>query len=208
MNPKHWLHALASAVLLVLPLVTQADYVADNNEIAAMKAKILKNPPTTATLTAAPYPGSKLDAECSADQSASNQPETMVYCLYTLDPLDKVKAYLSGPGKPGGGVWAIADTDDVVEGGWVKVAGVTQVRYFVSAKKKAAAAQAASNPSPAPAPTPAAQPVAAQGAVAAAPSQSTPTASENTKQDEKADVSDMAGKAAETANKLKGLFGH
>ena len=76
------LSTITIAVVLALPIVALSDYVADDSEIAAMKAKILKNPPTAETLTAPPYPGSQLDAECSADQSATNQADPMVYCLY------------------------------------------------------------------------------------------------------------------------------
>ena len=109
------LSTITIAVVLALPIVALGDYVADDSEIAAMKAKILKNPPTAETLTAPPYPGSQLDAECSADQSATNQADPMVYCLYTKDSLDKVKAYLAGPGKPAAWVSVFADTDDVAE---------------------------------------------------------------------------------------------
>ena len=113
MNISSWLSTITIAGVLALPIVALGDYVADDSEIAAMKAKILKNPPTAETLTAPPYPGSKLDAECSADQSATNQADPMVYCLYTKDSLDKVKAYLAGPGKPAAWVSVFADTDDV-----------------------------------------------------------------------------------------------
>jgi hypothetical protein len=123
--------------VLALPGVAPADYVADDSEIAAMKAKILKSPPTAENPTAPPYSGSQLDAECSADQSASNRANPMVYCLCTKDSLDKVKAYLAGPGKPAAWVSAFADKDDVTVNSRVTVADVTQVRYSVSAKRKA-----------------------------------------------------------------------
>jgi len=85
MKYSSWLSTITVAGVLALPGVALADYVADDSEIAAMKAKILKNPPTADTLTAPPYPGSQLDAECSARQGASNQREPMVYCLQTRD---------------------------------------------------------------------------------------------------------------------------
>jgi hypothetical protein len=187
-----WLSAITAAGVLALPIVALGDYVADDSEIAAMKAKILKSPPTAETLTAPPYPGSQLDAECSADQSATHRAEPMVYCLYTRDSLDKVKAYLAGPGKPAAWVSVFADEDDVTVDGRVTVADVTQVRYFVHAKKKAAAQAEASNP-PAPATT-AATPSATAAAGGTAPA-------------ENSGAADTAGKAVEAVNKLKGLFG-
>jgi hypothetical protein len=199
-----WLSAVMAAGVLALPIAALADYVADDSEIAAMKAKILKNPPTAETLTAQPYPGSQLDAECSADQSASNQADPMVYCLYTKDSLDKVKAYLAGPGKPAAWVSVFADKDDVAVRGQVTVADVTQVRYFISAKRKAAAQAAAANPPTAPA-----------AATAAAPSPTTPNAGTASAAEatqpaspaEKSDATPTAEKAVEAVNKLKGLFG-
>ena len=198
------LSTVTIAVVLALPIAALGDYVADDSEIAAMKAKILKNPPTAETLTAPPYPGSQLDAECSADQSATNQADPMVYCLYTKDSLDKVKAYLAGPGKPAAWVSVFADTDVVAEKGIVKIADVTQVRYFISAKRKAAAQAAAANPPPAPA---------APAAKAPSPSTttegtaSTANAAEPAAPADKNDATPTAEKAVEAVNKLKGLFG-
>lgn len=77
---------------------------------------------------------------CGADQKCSGNPRNR---------------------QPGEGVWAVADIDAVAEGGYAKVANVTQVRYLVNTKKKVAAAQAASNPSPVAATALAAQPVVA-----------------------------------------------
>lgn len=189
---------------LTLPLVALGDYVADDSETAAMKAKILKNPPTAETLSAPPYPGSQLDAECSADQSASNQADPMVYCLYTRDSLDKVKAYLAGPGKPAAWVSVFADTDVVAEKGIVKIADVTQVRYFVSAKRKAAAQAAAANPAPAPA---ASATTAPSPATTTEGTASTANAAAPAAPAEKSDATPTAEKAAEAVNKLRGLFG-
>jgi len=202
MNNSRWLSTITVAGLLVLPFAALGDYVADDSEIAAMKAKILKSPPTAETLTATPYPGSQLDAECSADQSASNQADPMVYCLYTRDSLDKVKAYLAGPGKPAAWVSVFADTDVVAEKGIVKIADVTQVRYFVSAKRKAEAQAAATNPPPAPAAAAAPSPTTANEGTA-----STAAATEPAAPAEKNDATPTAEKAVEAVNKLKGLFG-
>ena len=192
------------AVVLALPIVALGDYVADDSEIAAMKAKIQKNPPTAETLTAPPYPGSQLDAECSADQSATNQADPMVYCLYTKDSLDKVKAYLAGPGKPAAWVSVFADTDVVAEKGIVKIADVTQVRYFISAKRKAAAQAAATNPPPASAAPAAAAPSPATTTEGTA---STANAAEPAAPADKSGATPTAEKAVEAVNKLKGLFG-
>ena len=204
MNNSSWLSTITVAGVLALPVVALADYVADDSEIAAMKAKILKSPPTAETLTAPPYPGSKLDAECSADQSASNQADPMVYCLYTKDSLDKVKAYLAGPGKPAAWVSVFADTDDVAVRGQVTVADVTQVRYFVSAKRKAEAQAAAANPPPAPSAQAAAVPSPATTTEGTA---STANAAEPAAPADKSDATPTAEKAVEAVNKLKGLFG-
>ena len=204
MNKKSWLSTVTVACVLALPIAALGDYVADDSEIAAMKAKIVKNPPTAETLTAPPYPGSQLDAECSADQSATNQADPMVYCLYTRDSLDKVKAYLAGPGKPAAWVSVFADTDVVAEKGIVKIADVTQVRYFVSAKRKAAAQAAAANPPPAPAAPAAAAPSPATTTEGTA---STANAAEPAAPADRSDATPTAEKAVEAVNKLKGLFG-
>ena len=204
MNISSWLLTITIAGVIALPGVALADHVADDSEIAAMKAKILKSPPTAETLTAPPYPGSQLDAECSADQSATNQADPMVYCLYTKEPLEKVKAYLDGPGKPAAWVSVFADKDDVAVKGRVTVADVTQVRYFVSAKRKAEAQAAAANPPPAPAAAAAAapSPTSANGGTA-----STAAATQAGAPADKTDATPTAEKAVEAVNKLKGLFG-
>lgn len=202
MNKTSWLPTITVAGVLALPIVALGDYVADDSEIAAMKAKILKIPPTAETLTAPPYPGSQLDAECSADQSATHKAEPMVYCLYTRDSLDKVKAYLAGPGKPAAWVSVFADEDNVTVNGRVTVADVTQVRYFVSAKREAAAHAAAATPPPAPAAGAAHPPAAATAETAPAANVTRPAAPA-----EKSDATPTAEKAVEAVNKLKGLFG-
>jgi hypothetical protein len=199
-------HAFWVAAVVLSSIPARADYVADDGEIAAMKARILKNPPTPAVLSATPYPGSKLDAECSADQSASNQPN-MVYCLYTLDPIEKVQAYVAGPGKPADGVSAFVNQDQVVENGVVKIADVTQVRYYVFAKKATTAPAAAAAPSVQPAadPVPEATATPAGGTTAEA---SAPATAPDAKQETgEADAADATEKAIEGVKKLKGLFG-
>lgn len=193
----------------------RADYVADEHEIAAMKARILKNPPTAAMLSAEPYPGAKLDADCSADQSATNQSDPMVYCLYTRDSEDQVKAFLAGAGKPVDGVFAVVSRDNVVNAkGYVVVADVTQIRYFVSEKRKAEARQKAAAQAAAPAAATAAAPAAeaAPATAGAAPAGSTADAPAaeppGKKKKKKKDAAETASEAADTVNALKGLFGH
>jgi ribosomal protein L12E/L44/L45/RPP1/RPP2 len=196
----HFRAPLLMLALLALPHAAQADYVADDSEIAAMKARIKKSPPTATTLTAAPYPGSKLDLDCSADQSASNGPDTMVYCLYTKDSLDQVKAYLAGPGKPAAGVNVFPDRGDVAENGYVTVSDVTVVRYYINPKHIEAAAQRAANP-------PAAPPAATASTAPAAdakPAATNPPVAEPQDDD---DGSDTVKDAVDAAKKLKGLFG-
>ena len=194
-----WASTAFAACLIAAP-VAHADHVADKQEIAAMKAKILKNPPTAETLAAPPYPGAKLDANCSADFSATNQAEPMVYCYYTHDAVEQVKAYLGGAGKPGKGVWTYVDRDDVVENGYVRIADVTFIKYYVSAKEKA-------KPDPPAAPVAAAPANSVTPASPAAPA-TTPAAPED-RDDESAGAAsaEAAKKGVETVKKLKGLFG-
>jgi ribosomal protein L12E/L44/L45/RPP1/RPP2 len=197
---------LLALALLALPHAAQSDYVADDSEIAAMKARIKKNPPTAATLTAAPYPGSKLDLDCSADQSASNGPDTMVYCLYTKDSLDQVKAYLAGQGKPAAGVNVFPDRGDVAENGYVTVADVTIVRYYINDKRIAEARQQAANSTAAPA-QPDAAPAAAAASTTPVADAKPATASTPEAEPQDDDGSAAVQDAVDTAKKLKGLFG-
>jgi hypothetical protein len=203
--------AFLAVALAGLPLLARADHVADDDEVGSMKARILKNPPTAETLAAQPYPGAKLDIECSASQSAENGGDPMVYCLYTKDPLDKVNAHLAGPGKPGPGVWATADTADVANAQhYVIVSDVSEIRYFVNAKKKAEAQQAAASPAPAVATAAPAQSEPAAGTSAAAGDGAPPASPETEKKKKKKhkDGADAASEAADAVNSLKGLFGH
>ena len=165
--------AFVVCVLALLPTLAAADYVATEEEEAAMRARIAKNPPTAETLTAQPYPGAKLDPVCSAAQSAPRQPQMMVYCFYTRDPIDKVQAHLDGPGKPDPAVYVRADRGNVVDAqSRVTIADITKIAYYVNvaspaAKQPAAAttSSAATTPTPAADATPAeAAPVVAQPA--------------------------------------------
>lgn len=208
---------LATLLALLATGAARADYVADDHEIAAMKAKILKNPPTSATLSAPLYPGAKLDADCSADQSASNQSDPMVYCMYTKDPLDKVKAFIEGPGKPADGVSAVIDRTDVANAqGYVIASDVSQIRYYVSERRKAEARQKAEAQASAPAAAPAtAAPETAAATASAAPASSdnggtaaTDDAAAKKKKKKHKEGSDAASEAADAVNALKGIFGH
>ena len=203
--------ASLAVALACLPWLACADHVADDDEIGSMRTRILKNPPTAETLAAQPYPGAKLDIECSANQSAENGGEPMVYCLYTKDALDKVKAHLAGPGKPGPGVWATADTADVANAqNYVIVSDVSEIRYFVNAKKKAEAQMAAANPAPPVAPAAPTEAAAPATATAAATDGAAPAVPETEKKKKKKhkDGADAASEAADAVNTLKGLFGH
>lgn len=197
--------AILACLLAVLPFTVHADKVATQSEEAALRSQIARNPPTAATLSAQPYPGSKLDVTCSADQSAPRQPTVMVYCFYTKDPLDKVKAYLAGPGKPGASVDVFAADGAVVadERNNVIVDGVTRITYYVRSSAPDAPQPAAATPPSAPA----AAPVAAS-APTPAPSATSPKASApQTDTAEKDDGSEAVEEAVETGKKLKGLLG-
>ena len=197
--------AFVTCVLALLPTIAAADYVATEEEEAAMRARIAKNPPTAETLTAQPYPGAKLDVVCSGSKSAERQPQTMVYCFYTRDPIDKVQAHLSGPGKPDPAVYVRADRDSVVDAqSNVVISDVTMIEYYVNvappaAKKPAAAAPAAG--AAAAAATPAVDATPAAAAPAAAQPVQEPAAA---KQE---DDSPNVQKAVEQGKKLKGLLG-
>ena len=202
--------AFVLCVLALLPSFAAADYVATAEEEAAMRTRITKHPPTAETLTAQPYPGAKLDVVCSASKSAERQPQTMVYCFYTRDPIDNVQAHLSGPGKPDPAVYVRADRDSVVDAqSRVVISDVTMIEYYVkvappTAKQPAAAATSASVTSPTPAAD--ATPVVSastspEPAPAAAQPAQVPDAAKQ--EDDPATVQ----KAVEQGKKLKGLLG-
>lgn len=187
--------AFVTCVLALLPTIAAADYVATEEEEAAMRTRIAKNPPTAETLTAQPYPGAKLDPVCSAAQSAPRQPNIMVYCFYTRDPIDKVQAHLSGPGKPDPAVYVRADRDSVVDAqSRVVISDVTMIEYYVNVAPPAAKKPAAS-------PTPVVDATPAAAAPAAAQPAQEPAAAKP--EDDSSDVQE----AVEQGKKLKGLLG-
>jgi hypothetical protein len=130
----------------------------------------------------------------------------MVYCFYSKDPLEKVEAYVKGPGKPGGTVVAFVGRSDVVdEHNTVVISDVARVMYYVNARPAAANAQSAA-PTTAP---PATADSAASGSSApqgpADPTRAQPT--QAPEQDAQDGESDTTRKAIETGKKLKGLLG-
>ena len=195
--------AFVVCVLALLPTLAAADYVATEEEEAAMRARIAKNPPTAETLTAQPYPGAKLDPVCSAAQSAPRQPQMMVYCFYTRDPIDKVQAHLDGPGKPDPAVYVRADRGNVVDAqSRVTIADITKIAYYVNVASPAAKQPAAATTSSAATtPTPAADATPAEAAQVVAQPAQDPAA------EKQEDDPTTAQKAVEQGKKLKGLLG-
>lgn len=195
--------AFVVCVLALLPTLAAADYVATEEEEAAMRARIAKNPPTAETLTAQPYPGAKLDPVCSAAQSAPRQPQMMVYCFYTRDPIDKVQAHLDGPGKPDPAVYVRADRGNVVDAqSRVTIADITKIAYYVNVASPTAKQPATATTSPAATtPTPAADATPAEAAPVVAQPAQDPAA------EKQEDDSTTAQKAVEQGKKLKGLLG-
>ena len=195
--------AFVVCVLSLLPTLAAAASVATEEQEAAMRARIAKNPPTAETLTAQPYPGAKLDPVCSAAQSAPRQPQMMVYCFYTRDPIDKVQAHLDGPGKPDPAVYVRADRGNVVDAqSRVTIADITKIAYYVNvasptAKQPAAATTSAAATTP----TPAADATPAEAAPVVAQPAQDPAA------EKQEDDSTTAQKAVEQGKKLKGLLG-
>jgi len=195
--------AFVTCVLALLPTIVAADNVATEDEEAAMRARIAKNPPTAETLTAQPYPGAKLDPVCSAAQSAPRQPRTMVYCFYTGDPIDKVEAHLDGPGKPDPAVYVRANRGPLVNAqNNVVISDVTMIAYYVNVAPPAAKQPAAAATSTAAAaPTPAADAAPAAAAPAAAQPAQAPAVAKPEDDDASAE------KVIEQGKKLKGLLG-
>jgi hypothetical protein len=128
---RRWLQA--ALVVLTTAVVAPpalADYVASPEEIRALRTKLAKSPPQPADYAAQPYPGAKFDAECSAEATAPRLPDGAGYCFYTLDPVDKVQAYLKAAGKPRNGGVSVSAREDVVSvDGIVKIDKVTMITY-------------------------------------------------------------------------------
>lgn len=133
---RRLLAALAIGAALA-PSVAWADGVASPQEVRAIRTRLQQSPPTSTDYAAKPYPGAVLDADCSVDASAPRQPAMMVYCYYTRDPVDKVRAFVKGEGKPRNGVNATVEESEVAVDGRVTIRNVTRITYWVNAKAKA-----------------------------------------------------------------------
>jgi hypothetical protein len=128
--------ALALAVAATT-LPAHADGGATPEQVRAVKASLAKSPPKPDDYAAQPYPGAMLDADCSAFATASRQPQVTVYCYYSRDPLQKVQAFVSGPGKPRHGVTATVEKANVAVDGRVTIPEVTRITYWVNHKTRA-----------------------------------------------------------------------
>ena len=128
---RRWMQAmLAVLAAVVVAPPAPADYVASPEEIRALRAKLAKSPPQPADYAAQPYPGAKFDADCSAEATAPRLPDGAGYCFYTLDPVDKVQAFVKGAGKPRNGGVSVSVREDVVSvDGIVKIDNVTMITY-------------------------------------------------------------------------------
>ena len=136
---RRWMQAvLAVLATAVVATPALADYVASPEEIRALRTKLAKSPPQPADYAAQPYPGAKFDAECSAEATAPRLPDGAGYCFYTLDPVDKVLAFVKGAGKPrNGGVHVTVGEDVVAVDGNVKIDKVTMIKYWTSKRSMA-----------------------------------------------------------------------
>jgi hypothetical protein len=124
--------------------------VASPEEIRALRVKLAKSPPKPADFAAQPYPGATFDADCSAQHTAPRQPDGAVYCFYSLDPVDKVRAFVKAEGKPrNGGVSATVGEDVVAVDGNVKIDKVTMITYWTSRSGMAYYDSFPDNPPPA-----------------------------------------------------------
>jgi hypothetical protein len=87
----------AGALVLVAPHA-RADWVATEAEERAQRVKIAKGYPADATKDVAPYPGAKLDVQCSVNRWSG---DTDAYAFRTTDPIEKVRAfYAANPPDP------------------------------------------------------------------------------------------------------------
>jgi hypothetical protein len=124
--------AVAALAALVLVSPTRADYVASPEEVRALRAKLARSPPKPADYAAQPYPGAKFDADCSAEQTAPRQTSAAVYCFYTRDSVDTVRAFVKGAGKPKNGVSVTVEEGSVSVDGVVKISNVTVITYWTN----------------------------------------------------------------------------
>jgi len=152
MKTVHWCMTLGLVAALGGTTVAApafADRVATPEEVRALKARFTGSPPTPADYAAQPYPAARFDADCSARESAPRQPDGWVYCYYTLDSYDEVRAYLKAGGKPGGGVHATVEEGVVSVDGQVTIDNVRVIRYFTHPPTMAFYASFPADPPPA-----------------------------------------------------------
>lgn len=119
---------LLAAAVPIAP--ARADNIASPEEIRALRRKLEAAPPTPDRYAAKPYPGAAFDADCSARATAPRGADSAVYCFYTRDPVDRVRAYVKGEGRPSNGVRADVDEQAVSVDGIVKIPKVTMITYW------------------------------------------------------------------------------
>jgi hypothetical protein len=129
--------ALLALMATLAPVASRADGGATPEQIRAVRANLVKSPPKPGDYAAQPYPGAVLDPDCSAFATASRQPEVTVYCYYTRDPTDKVRAFVKGAGKPRHSVTATVEKANVAVDGRVTIPEVTRITYWVNHKTRA-----------------------------------------------------------------------
>jgi hypothetical protein len=160
-----------------------------NHKTRAFHESFPAAPPTDAELIAASYPGATYAVECSADKSMEAQAKPKwrkVYCFTSGDPYGKVQQAfdLEVRSTPKRGVQV--DLTEVS-----RDPPVTRIEYWMSSAPPQAAAPAAPAEG-----MPAPQTVSAPPAAAPAPTAPTPAPAPN-----------PASQAADTINKMRGLFG-
>lgn len=128
---------LAVVVASLAASAARADRVATPEETRALRAKLASSPPTPADYAAKPYPGATFDPDCSAGHTAPRQPDGAVYCFYTRDPVDTVRAYVKAEGRPHNGVTVTVGEGVVAVDGIVKISGVTMITYWTSRARMA-----------------------------------------------------------------------
>jgi hypothetical protein len=130
---QHLLWVLTALAAVVVAPPAPADNVASPEEIRSLRMKLAKSPPKPADYAAQPYPGATFDPDCSAQHTAPRLPDAGVYCFYTLDPVNKVEAFVAAEGKPRKfGVSATVGEDVLAVDGNVKIDKVTMIKYWTN----------------------------------------------------------------------------
>lgn len=81
---------LLGVLALAAPALAHADWVASEQEERAQRTKIAKGYPADAARAVAPYPGAKLDVQCSVNRWGGDADS---YAFVTNDPMDKVREF-------------------------------------------------------------------------------------------------------------------